>query len=51
MVVGAESEPRGAWIWRHEQYLDVGVVTHVSDQLFEVTFDDHTKVGHEVSPF
>jgi hypothetical protein len=43
VVVGAETEPRGAWVLRHEQCLNVGVVTqHVSDQFFEVTFDDCT---------
>jgi hypothetical protein len=40
VVVSAESEPRGAWVFRHEQYLNVGVVTYVSDQFFEVTFND-----------
>ena len=40
VVFGAKSEPRGAWVWGHEQCLDVGAVAHVSDQLFEVAFDD-----------
>jgi hypothetical protein len=42
VVVGAETEPRGAWVLRQEQYLNVSVVTHVSYQFFEMTFDDCT---------